>query len=79
VRNSIYAAVIMALTAILWPHTAHAQYVDPTAGGLLLQIVFGGVAGLAVGVKIFWHRISALWHRSKAETGDPPSALDNDD
>ena len=54
--NTIFIAVVVALATVLWPHIAYAQYIDPTAGGLVLQIIFGGVAGLAVGVKIFWHQ-----------------------
>ena len=73
-RNSILIAIIVAVITTLWPHTTHAQYVDPTAGGLLLQIIFGGLAGVAVGVKIFWHRIASLWHRRDAEPADQPGS-----
>ena len=32
-------------------------YLDPASGSLLLQLVLGGVAGLALVLKLFWHRI----------------------
>ena len=35
-------------------------YLDPAAGSLLLQIILGGVAGLALVLKLFWHRILSL-------------------
>lgn len=38
-------------------------YVDPGSGGLLLQLLFGGIVGVAVAVKYQWHRISRLWRR----------------
>ncbi len=38
-------------------------YVDPGAGGLLLQIIFGGLAGLAVVIKLQWSRIAGFFRR----------------
>lgn len=32
-------------------------YLDPSAGSMMLQIVLGGVAGLAIALKLFWARI----------------------
>lgn len=36
-------------------------YIDPTAGGFLLQLIFGGLAGTAVLVKMQWKRIRAFF------------------
>lgn len=47
------------ITMILSTAPAHA-YLDPGAGSLVLQLVLGGVAGLAVLLKMFWHRILAV-------------------
>jgi len=42
-------------------------YVDPTAGGMLLQVLLGGVAGIAVVVRLFWYRIkTAITGRGRA-------------
>ena len=38
---------------------AHA-YLDPGAGSMLLQILLGGLAGLGVLGKLYWHRIRKL-------------------
>ena len=35
---------------------AHA-YLDPGSGSLLLQILLGGLAGIGVLAKLYWHRI----------------------
>lgn len=35
-------------------------YIDPGAGSMILQVILGGVAGAAVAVKMFWHRIAAF-------------------
>lgn len=39
------------------PGTAHA-YLDANTGSLILQILVGGVAGLALVGKLMWHRIA---------------------
>lgn len=36
-------------------------YLDPGSGSLLLQIILGGIAGLAVAGKLFWYRIKRLF------------------
>lgn len=46
-------------------------YVDPTAGGMLLQVLLGGVAGIAVIVRLFWHRIMTALHlRGRASNSE---------
>ncbi len=42
-------------------------YLDPGSGSLFLQLLLGGIAGVAVLGKVVWHRIkSALGVRSAA-------------
>jgi hypothetical protein len=36
-------------------------YIDPGTGSMLLQVIVGGVAAAAVGVKIFWGRLLNLF------------------
>lgn len=41
-------------------------YLDPGSGSVLLQVILGGLAGLAVGAKLFWRHIVSLltfWRR----------------
>ncbi len=38
-------------------------YIDPTAGGLLLQLLLGGFAGLMVLGKLYWSKISGFFRR----------------
>lgn len=33
-------------------------YLDPSSASILIQVLLGGVAGVAVVVKIFWYRIA---------------------
>ena len=53
--------VILTCLAMLFaaPGTAHA-YLDANTGSLILQILVGGVAGLALVGKLMWHRITGF-------------------
>ena len=42
---------------------AHA-YIDPSAGGMLVQLVLAGTAGVAVLGKLFWTRIKRVFGAS---------------
>lgn len=56
INRTIGSAVIA--VAILCLGTAPAQaYLDPGSGSVLIQVILGGLAGLAVGAKLFWQNI----------------------
>jgi len=45
-------------------------YLDPGTGSMLLQVILGGVAAVAVAIKLFWYKIRAavgLGKKSSAE------------
>jgi hypothetical protein len=39
--------------------SAHA-YLDPGTGSIILQVLLGGIAGMAVAIKLYWHKFLAL-------------------
>ena len=45
--------------------TAALAYIDPTSGGLLLQLLLGGFAGLMVLAKLYWRKLYGLFSRRK--------------
>ena len=45
-------------------------YLDPGTGGMLIQIVLGGVAGLAVAGKLFWHQLKSFFRFGKDDKSD---------
>lgn len=47
----------------LFPVAAHAQYLDPGAGSILIQAVIAVAVGAAAAVKIYWRRISSFASR----------------
>jgi hypothetical protein len=51
--------LIFLTLAVLLAADAHA-YLDPGTGSMLLQVILGGVAAVAVALKLFWYRILAF-------------------
>ena len=42
-------------------------YIDPASGSMILQILLGGVAAVAVALKMWWRRVLRILHISKPE------------
>lgn len=40
-------------------------YIDPSAGGLLVQILLGGIAGIGVLVKLYWGKLTKFFRKEK--------------
>ena len=53
---------LLALAAMLVgasTSTAHA-YLDPGTGSIILQVLLGGVAGLALACKLYWQKLLTM-------------------
>lgn len=50
---------IATLAGLFLSLPAHA-YLDPGTGSMLLQVVLGGVAAVAVAVKLYWYKILSI-------------------
>ena len=50
---------LAALAVGIMTTNAHA-YLDPGTGSMILQVLLGGVAGLALAGKLYWHKLLAL-------------------
>jgi hypothetical protein len=67
--------MLLVLPWLAAPKTAQA-YLDPGTGSILLQVIIGGVAGLGVVGKLYWHRLRGLLGLDKKEPQEePPSAV----
>jgi hypothetical protein len=55
-----------ALTVGILTSSAHA-YLDPGTGSMILQVLLGGVAGLALVGKLYWHKFLSLFGLRKDE------------
>ncbi len=42
-------------------------YLDPGSGSMFLQLLLGGTAGLAVILKLYWHRVLAVFGMEKKD------------
>ncbi len=72
-QKAAYGTLLFLLLSLVEPSAAFA-YLDPGSGSMLLQLVLGGLAGLAVIAKLYWHRLLGLFgmnsdqEQSEAET-----------
>ncbi len=55
-----YGILFFLCPSLIAPPAAFA-YLDPGSGSMLLQLVLGGLAGLAVIAKLYWHRLLGLF------------------
>ena len=60
----ITIAVLLAGVIVIEPDYALA-YIDPSAGGLLVQILLGGIAGIGVLVKLYWGKLTRLFRKER--------------
>jgi len=50
----------MAMVALgISTSSAHA-YLDPGTGSIILQVLLGGIAGIALAIKLYWHKLLSL-------------------
>jgi hypothetical protein len=71
----------LALSALLYGMTSAPAYayLDPGTGSMILQLLLGGIAGLALAGKFYWHRLLTLVGlRSEATETGPGEAQGND-
>jgi hypothetical protein len=46
-------------------------YIDAASGSMLLQIILGGAAAVAVALKMWWRRVLTILHIRKPEDDAP--------
>ena len=69
-------AVFLLLVVLVTPAQA---YLDPGTGSMILQMVLGGVAGLAVLVKMQWQKIREMgagFRKTKSDDSQTPEGQD---
>jgi hypothetical protein len=56
-RRAVLGALFaFGLLVLLTPAPARA-YLDPASGSMVLQLVLGGAAGVAVAIRLLWRRL----------------------
>jgi hypothetical protein len=67
IASSSFRFVIAATMVGILTSSAYA-YLDPGTGSMILQVLLGGVAGLALAGKLYWQKLlSVLGIRRKSE------------
>lgn len=65
---------IIITSLLLLMFTDAAAYLDPGTGSMLLQVILGGVAAVAVAIKLYWHKLRAALGLAKKEEPEDESA-----
>jgi hypothetical protein len=65
VNRRLALPLLALLAAIVLPSAAHAQYLDPGAGSIILQAVVAIVVALAAVLKLYWGKLSAIFSRER--------------
>lgn len=58
-KNYRIAIAALVVAILLYSPPAYA-YLDPGTGSMILQGIIGGLAALAVILKVYWHRVMLL-------------------
>ena len=67
-KSILWSILVLALVA----RPAHA-YIDPASGSMFLQLLLGGVAGVALVFKLYWHKLLRVFGIKKGHDGEPPA------
>jgi hypothetical protein len=71
--TQVFCLVFAALSLGAATSTAQA-YLDPGTGSMILQIMLGGVAGVALAGKLYWQRLVSLFRtRHQPDDKEPTS------
>ena len=60
--RSRFVVLIVGL-GLLAARPAAAQYLDPGAGSVVVQVIIAGVVGAAAVLRFYWSKISSLFSR----------------
>ena len=67
-RRTLFFFLVSGLALVALPAQA---YLDPASGSMIVQLIVGGVAGLAVVIKLYWHKLLGLFGMKKEKHDDP--------
>jgi len=58
---------------------AHAGYLDPATGSLIIQMLVGAVLGAALTVKMWWYRLKEIFSRMLGNSPETAERASDDD
>ena len=66
-----FAIVVFTVWVLFVMATPAYAYLDPGSGGMMMQLLLGGVAGAAVLIRLHWHRFLTLLRLRKPGSDTP--------
>jgi hypothetical protein len=69
-KSGFFVRVLAVLTLLFVSERQLFAYIDPGSGSMLLQMILGGVAGVAVALRMYWHRVRAFFGSRSNNTPD---------
>lgn len=75
-REKLASRLLPAALALLFvgiPTSSAHAYLDGGTGSMILQVILGGAAGLAVAGKLYWHKFLTLVGIRRSASTDNPS------
>ena len=70
--RTVLVALAFAVVLALVPTPAAAQYLDPGASSVIVQVVIAGLIGVAAVLRLYWGRLKAFFaSRRKPPAGTP--------
>ena len=77
-RSSLMTIIVMVLLLYFsFPARAYA-YLDPGTGSFIIQMIIGGLLGLAVTIGLFWNRVKVWFMNIFSGESVPESEEDNE-
>jgi hypothetical protein len=77
VGRKVFAALACAAALVLVPTPAAAQYLDPGASSVIVQVIIAGLVGVTAVLRLYWGRLKAYFaSRRKPSTGAPTDPQD---
>lgn len=64
--TGLVSSLALATALMLLTPTDAAAYIDPSSGGLLLQLILGGTAGVAMLGKLYYRKVMGFFRRQPA-------------
>lgn len=72
--SSAFSFTLSVLILGMSAGTAYA-YLDAGTGSMILQVLLGGLAGLAIAGKLYWYKLKMFFgYKPKTDTEDQPTA-----
>ncbi|WP_265516730.1 hypothetical protein [Nitratireductor luteus] len=77
--SRIFPLTLSVLFVGISTNNAHA-YLDAGTGSMILQVVLGGVAGLAIAGRLYWHKFLSLFgiepRKSEPDQSEPERPIE---